>query len=84
MSAWTVTGLALIAVAWAWVIGACLHLWWIDRAERRWRDWYAALPEAEKLAGARRLLDAVRSETPECDRLVAETFRARLDKGRQS
>ena len=44
--------------------------WWaeaaeerrIRRSERAWRRWYAALPEAEKLAGAERLLAVVRSE----------------------
>ena len=52
------------------------------QSEAEWRAWYFALPEAEKLAGARMLLDAVRSETPLFDGLAAETFRAQLDEGR--
>lgn len=95
MTAWTVCGLALIAVSWLWAIGTCLHLWWIDRAERKWRDWFDGLPDDRKLEGARLLLDAVRdgmpltaaqyeavrSSTPIHDRLAVETFRRQLDEG---
>lgn len=66
-------GLAAVALT-AWSVASLLfdvaRDWWaeaaeerrIRRSERAWRRWYAALPEAEKLAGAAHLLAVVRSE----------------------
>lgn len=34
----------------------------IQRAEADWREWFDQLPEAQKMAGAQRLLDAVEGE----------------------
>jgi hypothetical protein len=79
----------------AWLIIAVVALWlavfvarelwteWrIQRAERQWRAWFDALPEPERWAGARKLLEDVRSID---DDLAAERLRADLDAwGQQS